>query len=51
MLDDMDNKMIMQALEISKGVKSKAANLLGLNRTTLIEKMNKKAIEFSLPPK
>jgi DNA-binding NtrC family response regulator len=51
MLDDMENKMIMQALEISKGVKSKAANLLGLNRTTLIEKMKKKAIEFSIPPK
>ncbi len=47
MLDDIENNMIMQALEISKGVKSKAANLLGLNRTTLIEKMKKKAIEFS----
>ncbi len=47
MLDEIENNMIMQALEISKGVKSKAANLLGLNRTTLIEKMKKKAIEFS----
>ncbi len=46
MLDDFENNMIVQALEISKGVKSKAANLLGLNRTTLIEKMKKKAIEF-----
>jgi DNA-binding NtrC family response regulator len=51
MLDDMENKMIIQALEISNDGKSKAANLLGLNRTTLIEKMKKKAIEFSLPPK
>jgi DNA-binding protein Fis len=40
--------MIFQALEISRGVKSKAAHLLGLNRTTLIEKLKKKAIEFNL---
>ncbi len=46
MIDDIENNMIVQALEISKGVKSKAANLLGLNRTTLIEKMKKKAISF-----
>ena len=45
-LDEMENNMIVQALDISKGVKSKAANLLGLNRTTLIEKMKKKAIEY-----
>jgi len=48
MLDDIENNMIMQALNISKGVKSKAANLLGLNRTTLIEKMKKKAIDFKI---
>jgi DNA-binding NtrC family response regulator len=47
MLDEIENNMIIQALEISRGVKSKAANLLGLNRTTLIEKMKKKAIEFN----
>jgi DNA-binding NtrC family response regulator len=47
MLDEIENNMIMQALEISRGVKSKAASLLGLNRTTLIEKMKKKAIEFN----
>ncbi len=46
MLDEIENNMILQALEISKGVKSKAAGLLGLNRTTLIEKMKKKAINF-----
>ena len=47
MLEEIENNMIVQALEISKGVKSKAANLLGLNRTTLIEKMKKKEIEFN----
>ncbi len=43
-LDEIENNMIIQALEMSKGVKSKAASLLGLNRTTLIEKMKKKSI-------
>lgn len=47
MLDEIENNMIVQALELSKGVKSKAASLLGLNRTTLIEKMKKKAITFN----
>ncbi len=47
MLDEIENNMIVQALEISRGVKSKAASLLGLNRTTLIEKMKKKAIDFN----
>ncbi len=51
MLDEIENKMIIQALELSKGVKSKAANLLGLNRTTLIEKMKKKAIEYGMSQK
>jgi DNA-binding NtrC family response regulator len=48
MLDEIENNMIVQALEISKGIKSKAASLLGLNRTTLIEKMKKKAITFNI---
>jgi len=48
MLDEIENNMIVQALELSRGVKSKAASLLGLNRTTLIEKMKKKAINFNL---
>lgn len=47
MLDEIENNMIIQALELSKGVKSKAASLLGLNRTTLIEKMKKKEIQFN----
>lgn len=48
MLDEIENNMILQALELSKGVKSKAASLLGLNRTTLIEKLKKKAIEYDM---
>ncbi len=34
-------KLIKQALEISNGVKDKAAKLLGINRTTLIEKIKR----------
>ncbi len=51
MFDEIESSMILQALKISNGVKSKAASLLGLNRTTLIEKMKKKAIEYTPPPK
>ncbi|MEO5357219.1 MAG: sigma-54 dependent transcriptional regulator [Nitrospirae bacterium YQR-1] len=44
-LDDIETNIIMQALERSAGVKSKAAALLGLNRTTFIEKLKKKGID------
>ncbi|GBE01046.1 transcriptional regulatory protein ZraR [bacterium BMS3Bbin06] len=46
-IDDIERKLIVQALQLSKGVKSKAASLLGLNRTTLVEKMKKKGIEVA----
>ncbi|RMG66520.1 MAG: sigma-54-dependent Fis family transcriptional regulator [Nitrospirae bacterium] len=46
-LDSIEEKLILQALELSNGVKSKAAELLGLNRTTLVEKMKKKGIQFA----
>ncbi|RMG03638.1 MAG: sigma-54-dependent Fis family transcriptional regulator [Nitrospirae bacterium] len=45
-VDNLERKLILQALQLSKGVKSKAASLLGLNRTTLVEKMKKKGIEL-----
>jgi len=45
-LDDLENHLIMEALKKSGGVKNKAAALLGLNRTTLIEKMKKKKINY-----
>jgi len=44
-VDDIERKLILQALEKSGGVKKKAAELLGLNRTTLLEKLKKKGIE------
>ncbi len=45
-LDDLENRLIADALQRTGGVKNKAAKLLGLNRTTLIEKMKKKQIDF-----
>ncbi|UQZ91242.1 hypothetical protein C4J81_12235 [Deltaproteobacteria bacterium Smac51] len=39
-----EDKLICGALEAAGGVKNKAANLLGLNRTTLVEKMRKKGL-------
>jgi DNA-binding NtrC family response regulator len=46
-LDDLEEQLILEALEKSAGIKNKAAKLLGLNRTTLIEKMKKKNISYS----
>ena len=46
MVSTMERNMIMQALEKAGGVRSRAAQLLGLNRTTLLEKMKKMKIEM-----
>lgn len=43
-LDDLEKRLILDALQKAGGVKNKAAKLLGLNRTTLIEKLKKKGI-------
>ena len=40
-IDAIERAMIRQALDISGGVKAKAAMLLGLNRTTLVEKIKR----------
>ncbi len=44
---DIEITFIRQALLLSKGVTSKAANLLGLQRTTLIEKLKRHNIVIS----
>lgn len=41
LIKDIEIFYLKKALELSKGVKSKAAKLLGLNRTTLIEKLKR----------
>ena len=44
MVADMETGMIRQALDMSGGVVAKAADLLGLRRTTLVEKIKKYGI-------
>ncbi len=44
LLNEIENSLILQAIERTRGVKSKAANILGINRTTLLEKLKKKAL-------
>jgi len=41
-LDKVENNLILQALEKSGWVKEKAARLLNINRTTLVEKLKRK---------
>jgi transcriptional regulator with PAS, ATPase and Fis domain len=46
--DDFERRLILKALALSNGNKKKAAKLLNLKRTTLLEKIKKKDINFSL---
>ncbi len=48
-VNEFENHLIMQALEKSGWVKNRAARLLNLNRTTLVEKIKKKKIMRELP--
>ncbi|MCK9173174.1 MAG: sigma-54-dependent Fis family transcriptional regulator, partial [Desulfuromonas thiophila] len=41
LLRQLENRWIRQALQRSAGVKAQAATLLGINRTTLVEKMRR----------
>ncbi|OPY75483.1 MAG: Transcriptional regulatory protein ZraR [Syntrophorhabdus sp. PtaU1.Bin153] len=44
-LDELSKKLIIQALEMSKGNKSKAAKLLGMSRATLLYRIDKFGIQ------
>ena len=44
---EIERTLIMQALDLSDGVVAQAAKLLGLQRTTLVEKMRKQGLERS----
>ena len=46
---DFEKKLILDALEKSNWVKSKAAKLLNIKRTTLVEKIKKRNIEKTAP--
>ena len=41
MVEEFEKELLLEALEKTGWVKNKAANLLGLNRTTLVEKLKK----------
>jgi DNA-binding NtrC family response regulator len=43
-VEDFENTLITQALQRSNGNKNRAASILNLNRTTLLEKMKKKGM-------
>jgi DNA-binding NtrC family response regulator len=45
MVEAFEKQLLMQALVKASGVKSKAANLLRMNRTTLVEKVKKLRLE------
>ena len=47
-VDQVETHMILQALEHTQWNKNRAAQLLGLNRTTLLEKIKKKSLR---PPR
>jgi DNA-binding NtrC family response regulator len=44
-VDDFESSLILQALEQTHWNKNRAAQLLGLNRTTLLEKIKKKGLD------
>ncbi len=44
-VESFENELIIKALKQAGGVKSKAAKLLNLNRTTLLEKIKKKKLK------
>ncbi len=48
-VDRVEARLIEQALKLTSGNKNRAARLIGMNRTTMLEKMKKKGIEFDRP--
>ena len=48
-VDDFETDLILQALDQTQWNKNQAARLLGLNRTTLIEKIKKKGLAPTAP--
>ena len=44
-MDTMEEKLLLEALSLADGVKNQAAEILGIKRTTLIEKLKKRNLE------
>ena len=49
-LGEFEWQLISKALALSSGIKSRAAQMLGLNRTTLVEKIKKIGRQMQKPP-
>ncbi len=49
LISDFEDRLIVQAMTVADGNKKEAARLLGLKRTTLIEKIKKKGLEAAFP--
>lgn len=47
-VEAFENNLILQAMQKAQGVKNKAAQLLSLNRTTLVEKLKKKKLDYHI---
>jgi len=47
-VDQFESDLILQALEITHGNKNRAAQLIQMNRTTMLEKMKKKGVKFDV---
>ncbi len=45
-MDAVEERLLRQALDMSSGIKNQAAEILGIKRTTLIEKLKKKKIDI-----
>jgi DNA-binding NtrC family response regulator len=48
-VSDMEKKLMLQSLQVTRGNKKRAAELLGLKRTTFLEKMKRLDLEDSMP--
>lgn len=46
LVNDFETQLILQALEVTKGNKKEAARILNLKRTTLLEKIKKKNLQY-----
>jgi transcriptional regulator with PAS, ATPase and Fis domain len=46
-VNEFENELILQALQRTSGNKNQAATLLGLNRTTLVEKLKRKGLRIT----
>ena len=45
-VNEFENELILQALQKTAGNKNRAASLLNLNRTTLVEKLKRKGLRI-----